>query len=106
MMVTRMATSSSKSYQPPFKGTLEDGLAQARGAFERAFDFGIGLRDVGEFGFDLRDNFGLLIQRWNRYWCNSKLFKTKMRPTLTVHAFIEVPLPVFSGIKPSVYKFA
>ena len=34
--------------QPAFERALEDGLAQARGAFERTFDFGFGLGDVGE----------------------------------------------------------
>ena len=50
-----------ESNQPAFERALEDGLAQARGAFERAFDFGFGLGDVGELGFDLGDDFGLLF---------------------------------------------
>ena len=65
MTVPRQSPYDSRSpalHQPAFEGTLEDGLAQARGAFERAFDFGFGLRDVGKLGFDLGDDFGLFVE--------------------------------------------
>ncbi len=41
-------------------------MAQARGAGEGAADFGFGVGDGGEGGFDLGDNFNLLCQWWGR----------------------------------------
>jgi hypothetical protein len=63
--------------QPAFKRALENGLAQTRGALERTLYFCFGLRDVGEFGLDLGDDFNLFRQ-W-RQGNQNLLNKTKIQ---------------------------
>ena len=76
--VIQQAGNERFSNKPTFERALENSLAQACGAFERAFDFGFGLRDVGEFGFELGNDFGLLRERSKRERRRTKLLKRQM----------------------------